>query len=214
MKIKEMNKRKREQRDHLAQVLRAAEKLFARRGFYPTTIDDIAKEAKLAKGTIYLYFDSKDDLFFSAIEKKLNALLGKIKEGVKEPGSAWQRIKTAVGIHLKFLEENRDFFKIMQSLSEQLKEKLEKKLKGRVIEKQSQYIEILTRLIQEAIRKKEIKPLNARKLAVILMGIIHSLTVYWISQKERGSLSEDVSLIWEVFSKGVFYEKTNWTNCK
>jgi len=214
MKTKEMNKRKREQRDHLAQVLRAAEKLFARRGFYPTTIDDIAKEAKLAKGTIYLYFDSKEDLFFSAIEKKLDALLGKIKEGVKEPGSARQRIKTVVGIHLKFLEENRDFFKIMQSFSEQLKEKLEKKLKGRVIEKQSQYIEILTRLIQEAIRKKEIKPLNARKLAVILMGIIHSLTVYWISQKERNSLSGDVSLIWEVFSKGVFYEETNWTNCK
>lgn len=203
MKVKEMNKRKIGQRDHLTQVLRAAEKLFAKRGFYPTTIDDIAKEAKLAKGTIYLYFDSKEDLFFSAIERKLDALLSKIEKGVKEPGSAWQRINTTIGIHLKFLEENRDFFKIMQSFSEQLKEKLEKELKRRVVEKQSQYIKILSRLIQEAIDKREIKPLDARKLAIILMGIVHSLTVYWISQKERGSLFQDASLIREVFSQGV-----------
>lgn len=203
MKVKETNKRKIGQRDHLTQVLRAAEKLFAKRGFYPTTIDDIAKEAKLAKGTIYLYFDSKEDLFFSAIERKLDALLSKIEKGVKEPGSAWQRINTTIGIHLKFLEENRDFFKIMQSFSEQLKEKLEKELKRRVVEKQSQYIKILSRLIQEAIDKREIKPLDARKLAIILMGIVHNLTVYWISQKERGSLFQDASLIRQVFSQGV-----------
>lgn len=203
MKIKEMNKRKIGQRDHLTQVLRAAEKLFAKRGFYPTTIDDIAKEAKLAKGTIYLYFDSKEDLFFSVIEKKLGALLSKIEKGMKEPGSAWQRINTTIGVHLKFLEENRDFFKIMQSFSEQLKEKLEKELKRRVVEKQSQYIKILSRLIQEAIDKREIKPLDARKLAIILMGIVHSLTVYWISQKERGSLFQDASLIRQVFFQGV-----------
>ena len=203
MKVKEMNKRKIGQRDHLTQVLQAAEKLFAKRGFYPTTIDDIAKEAKLAKGTIYLYFDSKEDLFFSAIERKLDALLSKIEKAVKEPGSAWQRINTTIGIHLKFMEENKDFFKIMQSFSEQLREKLEKELKGRVVEKQSRYIKILTRLIQRAINEGEVKPLDARKLAVILMGIVHSLTVYWVSQKERGSLCGDASLVQEVFSQGV-----------
>lgn len=203
MKVKEMNKRKIGQRDHLTQVLRAAEKLFAKRGLYPTTIDDIAKEAKLAKGTIYLYFESKEDLFSSVIERKLDALLDRIEEGVKEPASPSQRINATIGIHLKFLEENRDFFKIMQGFPEHLKEKMEKKLKGRVFEKQSHYIGILTRLIQEAINEGEIKPLDSRKLAVILMGIVHSLTVYWISQEERGSLSRDASLAWEVFWKGV-----------
>ena len=89
------------QRDHLTQVLQAAEKLFAERGFYPTTIDDIAKEARLAKGTIYLYFTSKVDLFFSAIERKLDILLRKIEKEVEEPGSAWQRVDTTIGIHYK-----------------------------------------------------------------------------------------------------------------
>lgn len=194
-------------RDFAAQILQAAEKLFAKKGFYPTTIDEIAKEAKSAKGTIYLYFNNKEDLFFSVIETKLDLLLNKIQEAVEKPGSASQRIKTAISIHLKFLEENKNFFKVMQSFPEGLKKKLERKLKGRVVEKQSRYIEILDGLIQEAIDRKEIKALDSKKLAVILMGIIHSLTVYWISQREKKSLSSDKSLAWQVFWEGVSKEE-------
>jgi len=198
--------KKKKQRNFAAQILQAAEKLFAKKGFYPTTIDEIAKEAKSAKGTIYLYFNNKEDLFFSVIETKLDLLLNKIQEAVENPGSASQRIKTAISIHLKFLEENKNFFKVMQSFPEGLKKKLERKLKGRVVEKQSRYIEILDRLIQEAIERKEIKALDSKKLAVILMGIVHSLTVYWISQREKKSLSSDKSLAWQVFWEGVSKE--------
>ena len=198
--------KKKKQRNFAAQILQAAEKLFAKKGFYPTTIDEIAKEAKSAKGTIYLYFNNKEDLFFSVIETKLDLLLNKIQEAVEKPGSASQRIKTAISIHLKFLEENKNFFKVMESFPEGLKKKLERKLKGRVVEKQSRYIEILDRLIQEAIERKEIKALDSKKLAIILMGIVHSLTVYWISQREKKSLSTDKSLAWQVFWEGVSKE--------
>ncbi|MBA7644156.1 hypothetical protein ES703_51893 [subsurface metagenome] len=114
-----------------------------------------------------------------------------------------QRIKLAIGIHLRFLEENRDFFKIMQALPESLKQEMERKLKGRVIEKQSRYVEILDQLIRKGIRNQEIKPLDSRKLAVILVGMMHSLTIYWISRKEKGSLSQDDSLVWQVFWEGI-----------
>lgn len=198
-----MNKRKIRQRDHKVQILEAAEKIFAKKGFYTTTMEEVAKEARLAKGTIYLYFDSKEDLFFSVAERKLDILLNKIEEELKKSNLPSQRIRRVIAVHLKFLEENGDFFKIMQGFSGSLKEKLEKKLKDRVIQKQSYYIEILDKLIQEAINKKEVKLLDSRKLAVILMGIIHSLTLYWISKKEKDSLSKDESLTWEVFWKGV-----------
>ena len=198
-----MNKRKIRQRDHKVQILEAAEKIFAKKGFYTTTMEEVAKEARLAKGTIYLYFDSKEDLFFSVTERKLDILLNKIEEELKKSNLPSQRIRRVIAVHLKFLEENGDFFKIMQGFSGSLKEKLEKKLKDRVIQKQSYYIEILDKLIQEAINKKEVKLLDSRKLAVILMGIIHSLTLYWISKKEKDSLSKDESLAWEVFWEGV-----------
>lgn len=198
-----MNKRKIRQKDHRIQILEAAEKIFAKKGFYTTTMEEVAKEARLAKGTIYLYFESKEDLFFEVIERKLDILLGKIEEELQQSNSPSQKIKKVIGIHLKFLEENEDFFKIMQNLSESLKKRMEKKLKSRVIQKQSHYIEMLGKLIQKAIIEGEIKPLNSRKLAVILMGIIHSLTLYWVSRKEKESLFKDESLIWEMFWNGV-----------
>ncbi|MFQ6065782.1 MAG: TetR/AcrR family transcriptional regulator [bacterium] len=204
--VKLMNKRKLRQKNHAAQILEAGEKLFAKKGFYPTTMEEVARAAGLAKGTIYLHFDNKRDLFFSIIKNKLDILLEKIEKEVRKGELISQRIKLAIGIHLRFLEENRDFFKIMQALPESLKEEMEKRLKGRVIEKQSRYIEILDQLIQKGIRNQEIKVLDSRKLAVILVGMMHSLTIYWISREEKGSLSQDGSLVWQVFWEGISKE--------
>ena len=201
--LKVMAKRKLRQKNHAAGILEAGEKLFARKGFYPTTMEEVARAAGLAKGTIYLHFDDKRDLFFSIIEKKLDILLEKIENEMRKKELASQRIKLAIGIHLRFLEENRDFFKIMQALPESLKEEMEKRLKERVIEKQLRYIDILDQLIQKGIRNQEIKPLDARKLAVILVGMVHSLTIYWISRKEKGSLCQDESLVWQVLWEGI-----------
>jgi len=204
--LKVMNRRKLRQKNHAAQILEAGEKLFAKKGFYPTTMEEVARAAGLAKGTIYLHFNDKRDLFFSIIEKKLDILLEKIEKEMRKDEFPSQRIKLAIGIHLKFLEENRDFFKIMQALPESLKQEMERKLKGRVIEKQSRYVEILDQLIRKGIRNQEIKPLDSRKLAVILVGMMHSLTIYWISRKEKGSLSQDDSLVWQVFWEGISKE--------
>lgn len=204
--LKVMNRRKLRQKNHAAQILEAGEKLFAKKGFYPTTMEEVARAAGLAKGTIYLHFDDKRNLFFSIIEKKLDILLEKIEKEMRKDEFPSQRIKLAIGIHLRFLEENRDFFKIMQALPESLKQEMERKLKGRVIEKQSRYVEILDQLIRKGIRNQEIKPLDSRKLAVILVGMMHSLTIYWISRKEKGSLSQDDSLVWQVFWEGISKE--------
>ena len=201
--LKVMNRRKLRQKNHAAQILEAGEKLFAKKGFYPTTMEEVARAAGLAKGTIYLHFDDKRDLFFSIIEKKLDILLEKIEKEMRKDEFPSQRIKLAIGIHLRFLEENRDFFKIMQALPESLKQEMERRLKGRVIEKQSRYVEILDQLIRKGIRNQEIKSLDSRKLAVILVGMMHSLTIYWISRKEKGSLSQDDSLVWQVFWEGI-----------
>ena len=64
-------RRKREKAQREALIKKSASKLFAKKGFEYTTLADIAKAAELSKGTIYLYFRSKEDLFFSIIEPAL-----------------------------------------------------------------------------------------------------------------------------------------------
>lgn len=198
--VKEKRKAKRD--NHTDRILQSAEMLFAERGFHLTPLDEIARDADLAKGTIYLHFQNKRDLFISVIERKLDLLLRKIKSGIRNDNSPTEKIKKAIGIHLKFLEKNRNFFKILQSLSGEYKKEMEKELTERVIQKNTQYMGILQHLIQQAIDRGEIKRLNSRKLAVILVGIVHSLTINWISQQEKKSLTRDLPLAWQIFWSG------------
>lgn len=203
IKTQEIKEKKRAKQINLkSKILRAGEGFFARKGFHPTTLEEIAKNANIAKGTIYLHFKNKKDLFASVIEKKLDILLKKIKKEVEEQGSPSEKIKKVTKIHLKFLEQNRNFFRILQSLSGEYKREMERELTEKVIKKNARYLEMVQHLIEEAINNKEIKPLNARKLAVILVGIVHSLTINWISQGEKDSLSKDHRLAWEIFWNG------------
>ncbi|MBE0477594.1 TetR/AcrR family transcriptional regulator [Candidatus Aerophobetes bacterium] len=197
-----IEKRRIKRADQKGKILRAGEKLFAKKGFYLTTLEEIAGGANLAKGTIYLHFENKKDLFISIVERKLDILLKKIKEGIGEEGSPTEEIKKLTKVHLKFLERNRNFFKILQSLSKEYKREMEKELTERVIKKHTRYLGIIQHLIERAIKKKEMKPLDTRKLAVILIGIVHSLTINWISQGEKDSLSKDHELVWEIFWNG------------
>ena len=200
--IEVQEKRKLKQLNHTVQIQEAAEKLFAEKGFHLTTVEEIAREANLAKGTIYLHFANKKDLFLSVIEKKLHVLLEKIKVGITQGKSFSEKIRLAIGVHLKFLENNANFFKITQTFPEQFKKELEEKLLQRVIKINSQYLALVDSLIKQGIKEGEIKNLNPRKLAVILIGIVHSLTIYWVYGGERDSLSADRSLAWEIFWKG------------
>ena len=76
--------------DKRERILDAAERIFARHGFYAAKVSDVAKEAGVADGTIYLYFKSKDDLLISLFARRmqqLNEALGAAIAG-KPPGAA------------------------------------------------------------------------------------------------------------------------------
>ncbi len=74
--------------DKRERILSAAERIFARHGFFAAKVSDVAKDAGVADGTIYLYFKSKDDLLISLFERRMqqvNDTLRAAIEGVKSP---------------------------------------------------------------------------------------------------------------------------------
>ncbi len=204
---KRKNKRQLRRLNQRDKILQAGEKLFAKKGFHLTTLEEIAKSANLAKGTIYLHFLNKVDLFISIIERKLDVLLKKIREEIRKEKTSVEKIKKAIKVHLSFLEQNKNFFRILQSLSGEYKREMEKELTERVIKKNTAYLGIIRNLIQEGIKEGQIKPLDAHKLSVMLVGVVHSLTINWITQGESYPLVKDSDLAWEVFWEGAGLKK-------
>ncbi|MEO8551593.1 MAG: TetR family transcriptional regulator, partial [Kofleriaceae bacterium] len=68
--------------DKRERILDAAERIFARHGFFAAKVSDVAKEAGVADGTIYLYFKNKDDLLISLFERRMQQLNGGLKAAI------------------------------------------------------------------------------------------------------------------------------------
>ncbi|MDD3275094.1 MAG: helix-turn-helix domain containing protein, partial [Candidatus Omnitrophica bacterium] len=77
-----LSRKERDRKLRRADILKAAEHLFALKGYHKATIRDIAKEAQYATGTVYLHFKDKGDLYLALLEGRIKDLLGLFKEGV------------------------------------------------------------------------------------------------------------------------------------
>jgi AcrR family transcriptional regulator len=97
------------------EILNAARKVFARKGFADGVVDDIAAEAGIAKGTIYLYFPSKKDIFYAVLQNDMESLKAGMLGRMDAAPSLRQKIVEFVLARLENAEANREFFRIMDT---------------------------------------------------------------------------------------------------
>jgi AcrR family transcriptional regulator len=111
MGVKE--RRAREGTARLDAILAAAEKVFARDGYQQARMDDIAGTAELAKGTLYYYFKSKDEIFARLLERESGKVLEEIRRRVPETSTFREALDQTVLFYLEYFEANRGFLKMV-----------------------------------------------------------------------------------------------------
>jgi len=94
-------------------ILDAAIKVFAAEGFYNAKVSQIAHEAGVADGTIYLYFKSKDDLLINLFEDRMERVNANLREAIDTESTAVARLKRIVALHLELVEQNRDMAEVI-----------------------------------------------------------------------------------------------------
>ncbi len=110
MGIKERKEREKVQRKKL--ILDAAQKVFFRKGLEDTTMDDIARESELAKGTLYLYFRSKEDIQYEISMKGAEMLNKKMLSVVNDKSSGLENLLAVGWEFIKFAEEEHEIFQM------------------------------------------------------------------------------------------------------
>ncbi len=98
-----------------SELLSAARTVFSRKGFHDATIDDIAYQAGVAKGTVYLYFRSKQDIYLDALRDGIQTLLDEMRARTDEPGTAGAKLRKLIAVKLAYFDKHREFFQIFQS---------------------------------------------------------------------------------------------------
>jgi AcrR family transcriptional regulator len=116
------------------EIMAAAKKVFARNGFHATTIADIAKEAGLAYGSVYQYFDSKENLFHALMSAEGFALRTHIAVALaatgKRPDESWEPFRAAVQATFEFFEADKATTKLLLRDAYALGQRFEKHLSG------------------------------------------------------------------------------------
>ncbi|HZC52835.1 MAG TPA: TetR/AcrR family transcriptional regulator [Mycobacterium sp.] len=160
------------------QIMAAAKKVFARKGFHDTTIADIAKQAGLAYGSVYWYFDSKDELFHALMAVEEGALRGHLAAALAqtaENGTASEGdeapLRTAVRATLEFFEADKATVKLLFRDAYALGDRFEKHLGG-IYER---FIDDIETFIVAAQRRGRVIAAPARMVAYTLAALVGQL---------------------------------------
>ena len=202
MKTEKISRKEREYLAHREEILSAAEKVFAAKGFFPTTMSEIAETAEFGTGTLYKYFKSKEDLYFTLIDEKTDEINRLVKSGLLQKTSAIERIRKVLGLQLEFIERNRDFFRIYTSEGSRFEWTVKDELGKGIHEKMVTYIHILAEVMNQGIEGGEFRALNPMDLAHALVGIVNSYIFEWLISPQSYPLISKLDTVLEIFLGG------------
>jgi len=177
-----LSRKERDRELRRSDILKAAEHIFALKGYYKATIRDIAKEAQYAIGTVYLHFKDKDALYFALLEEKMKSMFLSIKEKIGQAKDIRRKLEIFVEEGLVFFEKNQDFFRIF--ISEENDLISERKLLKSPIGLEMQ--EYTTSLIKEAQGQEVVsRDFDAGQIAEVFSAIIKTVILKWLQEKEE-----------------------------
>lgn len=165
------------QSDKRTRILAAAETVFAERGFFQAKVSQIAKEAGVADGTIYLYFKSKDDLLISLFESRMSKVCAQMAANVAAEASAPAKLRSFITTHLRMVEEHPNLAEV---LTVELRQST-KFMKEHPNPKFGEYLKILATIIANGQASGDFEddvpaPVAARGI----FGMVDELALAWL----------------------------------
>jgi len=174
---KKLSKKEKYIQEKRQNIINAALKIFAVKGFANSKISDIAKEANVADGTIYIYFKKKDDIIISLFENKMGNFNKLLRDKVKLETSPLQKLKTFIKIHLKTLSKNKELAEIFTVELRQSAKFMENYQNTELKDYAKLLIEIIDLGKQEGSFKKEI-PTSV--IWQFIFGILDQIVLTWV----------------------------------
>jgi TetR/AcrR family fatty acid metabolism transcriptional regulator len=133
-----------EKNDKYQRILEAAIKVFARQGYFQSTVSQIAKEAGVADGTIYLYFKNKDDILVQFFNYKTKQVFERFRKNVDRSDSAIGKLSILIHHHLEEFQRDRNMAIVYQTETHQISRPAEAQIK----EMSKLYTDIIAEIVE------------------------------------------------------------------
>ncbi len=185
-----------------AEILEAARKVFAERGYSSASVEDIARAAGIAKGTLYLYYPSKSDIYREALKRGLEALCDKLENEVRAQGTCEAKIRAFLSAKLTWFEENRDLFKIYYAEYDNAVSQ-PPYLHPEFRDFHLRQVRLLTDALREGIFRKTIRRLPAEAAALAILEIARGIITQRLLGWAKTELQDDIEFLFDLTWKGL-----------
>jgi AcrR family transcriptional regulator len=185
-----------------AGILEAARSVFATKGFNDATVDDIANAAGVAKGTVYLYYRSKRDIYFSALKFGIQQMHSALEEQLKAESTTEGKLRALIAVKLAYFDENRDFFKIYYSELGNLcihPGAIDSEFKTLYLEQ----AKVIESILKEGARRKVLRTVRAEQAAFAISDIIRGVVTQRLLGWSKSKTTQDVDFIFDLIWKGI-----------
>jgi len=181
-------------------IIEAAVKVIARHGYHNSQVTKIAREAQVADGTIYLYFENKDDILISLFRTKMSEFVDQVEQKIDQVESAEEKLYQLIYMHFKQFALDSSLAVVTQIELRQSNRKIREGI-GATLKKYHLLIEELIRIgIAEGIFNAE---LDIRLMRQMIFGTLDETVTSWVMKDMKYSLLELVQPINDLILNGV-----------
>lgn len=168
-------------------ILAAALRLFARQPYQAVTMDRVAQDAGVAKGTLYLYFSSKEALYLGILTDGLESIAMRYQSSVDPGADVAERLRRAIDVSIRFYGEQRDFLRLIATEEPRIAA-----ARNRLIEgwRERGYA-FFSALIDEGVGQGVFAPTDSRMATLAILGGMRSVLLYYGSDRPVSALSRD-----------------------
>ncbi|MER3446702.1 MAG: hypothetical protein C4291_07590 [Candidatus Dadabacteria bacterium] len=170
------------------EIIQIAARLFSEKSYYDVTMDEVAAKVGVAKGTLYLYFESKEKLYLAILENGFKTLESLIKKEVAKSDPAPDILKKVLRLIFRFYRQNMDILRILSRdethiIREHYKFTEYWRYRG---------IKLYEKILEKGVKEGSFHPINIKLTALIIFGLVRSVTFFYETYKSAEETAEEV----------------------
>ena len=186
-----------------AEILKTAEKIFSVKEYHKVTMAEIASASGFSTGSLYQFFEGKENLYTAMIGEKLDVMFSEIRKATEKTGNIIDKIEILVDSQLQFMEKNADFCRLfVKGESIALSEAMTS-LREKIIADYLTHVNFIENVLKDGIKSGLIRNISAKDMAQSLFHLIKASSIEWMLSLKTESPGTKKSFILDIFLNGV-----------
>jgi TetR/AcrR family fatty acid metabolism transcriptional regulator len=186
--------------DKPQQIIEAAVRVFARKGYFSSRVSDIAREAGIAAGTIYLYFSTKEDILIRLFQAKMAEFVASVRKAIADEPDAVAKLRRLIRMHFEMLEGHPELAEVVQVELRQG----QKFFRGASNQEIAAYFALIASVLDAGVVEGRFRSDLPVKVATkMLFGAMDQMATSWVLGKRGYRLVDTADAVAEIFLRGV-----------